>query len=54
MALIIPFAGKTPKLGKDVFLAPTAVLIGDVEIGDNTSIWFGCVLRGDFGAIRVG
>lgn len=54
MALIIPFGGKTPRLGKDVFLAPTAVLIGDVEIGDHTSVWFGCVLRGDFGAIRVG
>ncbi len=54
MALIIPLGGKTPKIGQDVFLAPTAVLIGDVEVGDGTSVWFGCVLRGDFGAIRVG
>ncbi|MEM7118910.1 MAG: gamma carbonic anhydrase family protein [Chloroflexota bacterium] len=52
--MIITFEGKTPKIGKDVFIAPTAVLIGDVEVGDGTSIWFGAVLRGDYGPIRIG
>lgn len=52
--MLIEFEGKKPKIGKNVFIAPTAVLIGDVEVGDNSSIWFSAVLRGDFGPIRVG
>lgn len=52
--MIIAFDGITPRIGSDVFLAPTAVVIGDVEIGDNASIWFGAVLRGDFGRIVIG
>jgi len=52
--MIIKFDGKHPRIGKDVFIAPTAVLIGDVEVGDGTSIWFGAVLRGDYGPIRIG
>ena len=52
--MIIPFEGKRPRIGQNVFIAPTAVLIGDVEVGDGVSIWFGAVLRGDFGPIRVG
>ncbi|HTJ84604.1 MAG TPA: gamma carbonic anhydrase family protein [Polyangiaceae bacterium] len=51
---IITLAGKTPKIGERVFIAPNAVVIGDVEIGDDASIWFGCVLRGDVGSIRIG
>ena len=47
MALIIPFNGNTPTVHESAFLAPTAVLIGDVTIGANSSIWFGAVLRGD-------
>jgi carbonic anhydrase/acetyltransferase-like protein (isoleucine patch superfamily) len=43
-----------PKLGHDVFVAPNATLVGQVEIGDESSIWFGAVLRGDVGTIRVG
>jgi len=54
MALIIPFDGHVPRIGRDVFLAPNATLIGDVEIADGASIWFGAVLRGDIGAIRIG
>jgi carbonic anhydrase/acetyltransferase-like protein (isoleucine patch superfamily) len=54
MALILPFGGHTPRIGRDVFLAPNATLIGDVEIADGASIWFGAVLRGDIGSIRVG
>lgn len=52
--MLIEFEGKKPKIGKDVFIAPTAVLIGDVTIGDGTSIWFGAVLRADFGPITIG
>lgn len=52
--MLIELDGKRPKIGSNVYLAPTAVLIGDVEVGDNTSIWFGAVLRGDMGPIRVG
>jgi carbonic anhydrase/acetyltransferase-like protein (isoleucine patch superfamily) len=54
MAHILTFKGKTPKIGSGVFLAPNASLIGDVEIGDGASVWFGAVLRGDEAAIRIG
>jgi carbonic anhydrase/acetyltransferase-like protein (isoleucine patch superfamily) len=56
MALILPFDGKTPKVHATAFLAPTAVLIGNVEVGPESSIWFGAVLRGDHPdhGIRVG
>ncbi|MEZ4417415.1 MAG: gamma carbonic anhydrase family protein [Gemmatimonadota bacterium] len=47
MALVVPFAGKSPRIAPDVFLAPTAVVIGDVVIGPGSSVWFGAVLRGD-------
>ncbi|MEE4608449.1 MAG: gamma carbonic anhydrase family protein [Desulfobacteraceae bacterium] len=52
--MIIPFNGKTPTMGTDVFIAPTAVVIGDVTIGDGSSIWYGTVLRGDMAPIRIG
>lgn len=52
--MIIPYRGRTPKVHPSAFIAPTAVLIGDVEIGSESSIWFGAVLRGDNGPIRVG
>lgn len=56
MALIVPFEGKRPRVHPTAFLAPTAVLIGDVEVGEQSSIWFGAVLRGDHPehGIRVG
>jgi gamma-carbonic anhydrase len=54
MALILSFGGKTPRIGRDVFVAPNATLIGDVELGDGASVWFGAVLRGDIGPIRIG
>jgi carbonic anhydrase/acetyltransferase-like protein (isoleucine patch superfamily) len=54
MACILSYNGKTPKIGKGVFVAPTATIVGDVEIGDGASIWFGAVLRGDEAAIRIG
>ena len=54
MAIILPFKGAMPKIGKNVFLAENAVVIGDVEIGDNTNIWYGVVIRGDVNFIRIG
>src|SRR5215510_12599056 len=52
--MIVEFEGKHPRIGKDVFIAPTAVIIGDVEIGDGVSVWYGVVLRGDEGRIVIG
>ena len=46
--------GRRPKVHPDAYIAPTAVLIGDVEIEAGASVWFGAVLRGDEAAIRVG
>ncbi len=54
MALIIPLRGITPKIGRDCFLAENASVIGDVEMGDECSIWFNTVLRGDVNSIRIG
>jgi carbonic anhydrase/acetyltransferase-like protein (isoleucine patch superfamily) len=54
MALLIEYHGVRPRVADDVFLAPTAVLIGDVTVEAGASIWFGAVLRGDFGPIVVG
>lgn len=52
--MIIEYRGKRPKIHPSAFIAPTAVLIGDVEVGEESSIWFGAVLRGDNGPIRIG
>src|SRR5579863_5525436 len=54
MACILTYNGKTPKIGKGVFIAPTAAIIGDVELGDGVSVWFGAVLRGDEAKISIG
>ncbi len=52
--VILPYRGIRPKIASDAFVAETAVIIGDVEIGSGSSIWYGCVLRGDVNKIRVG
>jgi carbonic anhydrase/acetyltransferase-like protein (isoleucine patch superfamily) len=52
--MIVQYDGKSPRIGRDVFIAPTAVVIGDVELGDGASIWYGVVLRGDEGRIVIG
>jgi carbonic anhydrase/acetyltransferase-like protein (isoleucine patch superfamily) len=52
--MIIEYRGKRPRVAPSAFVAPTAVLIGDVEVGPEASIWFGAVLRADNGPIRVG
>src|SRR3979490_2283365 len=48
------FNGKRPAVHPDAYIAPTAVLIGDVDIGAGASVWFGAVLRGDESQIKVG
>lgn len=50
----MPLLGFTPKIGSHTFIAPTAAIIGDVELGESCSIWFSVVLRGDVGPIRIG
>ncbi len=52
--LILPYQGKLPRIAPDVFIAPNATIIGDVEIGSGSNIWFGCVIRGDVCPIRIG
>nr|WP_246408530.1 gamma carbonic anhydrase family protein [Parvularcula dongshanensis] len=51
---MLPFGGKTPRVHETAFVAPGAVLIGDVEVGEEASVWYGCVLRADTNAIRIG
>jgi len=52
--MIFEFEGKRPQIGNGVFIAPTAVVIGDVIIGDGSSIWYGAVLRADENKIVIG
>ncbi len=52
--LILPYQGITPRIAEGVFIAPNATIIGDVEIGAGSNIWFGCVIRGDVCPIRIG
>ena len=54
MAMLVELDGVGPTIGEDVWLAPTAVLVGDVRVGDRANIWFGAVLRGDLSHIEVG
>lgn len=53
-AIILPYRGVRPRIAEDAFIAPGAVVVGDVEIGAGTSVWFGCVIRGDEESIRIG
>lgn len=54
MALIKSVRGFTPKIGKDCFLADNATIVGDVTMGDECSVWFNAVLRGDVNTITIG
>src|SRR5215468_4972772 len=54
MANILPYKGRLPKIDPTVFIAPTASVIGDVEIGAHSSVWFNTVIRGDVYYIRIG
>jgi carbonic anhydrase/acetyltransferase-like protein (isoleucine patch superfamily) len=52
--MILPYRGHWPKIHETAFVAPSADIIGDVEIGSHSSIWFQCVIRGDVHRIRIG
>lgn len=52
--VIMPFKGVLPTIAADCFIAPTAVVIGDVVIGAGSSVWFNTVVRGDVHEIRIG
>ena len=53
-ASIIPFNGKTPLIHPSAFIAPGCRIVGDVEIGEDASIWYNCVIRGDVNHVRIG
>jgi len=52
--LVLPYLEHNPQIGEEVFIAPTASVIGQTVLGDHVSIWFGAVLRGDIEAVKVG
>ncbi|MET0240926.1 MAG: gamma carbonic anhydrase family protein [Sphingobium sp.] len=52
--VILPFQGKTPKIHHSAFIAAGTVIVGDVEIGADASIWYNCVIRADCNHIRIG
>ena len=52
--MIRSFNGKTPKIAESAFVSETAYVIGDVEIGENSGIWPGAIVRGDFAGIKIG
>ncbi len=52
--LLLPFDGVYPRVASGVYLAPGSVVIGNVEIGEESSIWFNAVIRGDVAPIRIG
>jgi carbonic anhydrase/acetyltransferase-like protein (isoleucine patch superfamily) len=54
MALILPVEENEPKWGQNCFIAPNATIVGDVVMGDDCSIWFNAVVRGDVNSIRMG
>ncbi|MEJ6505537.1 MAG: gamma carbonic anhydrase family protein [Crocinitomicaceae bacterium] len=54
MALIKKCRGSEPKFGEDCWLAENATLVGDIEMGDQCSVWFNAVIRGDVNSIRIG
>ena len=54
MAILLPFRGILPSIDDSAFVAATVVVTGDVEIGPDTGVWYGCVVRGDVNSIRIG
>ena len=54
LMIVRAYGNKHPRFGARVFIADNAAVIGDVEIGDDSSIWFGTTVRGDVNAIRIG
>lgn len=54
MPILLPYGGKAPRLHPTVWVAPDGVVVGDVEIGEGSSLWFGAVVRGDVNHVRIG
>jgi len=54
MPVILPVKGVSPQFGKNCFIAPNATIVGDVITGDDCSVWFNAVVRGDVNIIRMG
>lgn len=54
MALILPIRNIEPKFGKDCFLAPNSTIVGEVTMGDQCSVWFNAVIRGDVNSVHIG
>lgn len=54
MPVILPVLDKHPKWGDDCFIAPNATIVGDVSMGNNCSVWFNAVIRGDVNTITIG
>ena len=54
MPVILPVEDKHPQFGANTFIAPNATIVGDVVMGDDCSIWFNTVVRGDVNFIRIG
>ena len=54
MPVILPVKGVSPGFGKNIFIAPNATIVGDVVMGDDCSVWFNAVVRGDVNSIRIG
>lgn len=54
MAIVRELLGKTPKMGENTWLAETATVIGDVEMGSDCSVWYNAVIRGDVNSIKIG
>jgi carbonic anhydrase/acetyltransferase-like protein (isoleucine patch superfamily) len=52
--MLFGFQGHSPRLGRNVYIAPNATVIGRVRVGDGASVWFGTVLRGDVDSITIG
>jgi carbonic anhydrase/acetyltransferase-like protein (isoleucine patch superfamily) len=54
MPILLPYGGKAPRLHPSVWVAPDGVVVGDVEVGEGSSLWFGAVVRGDVNHVRIG
>jgi carbonic anhydrase/acetyltransferase-like protein (isoleucine patch superfamily) len=54
MPVILPVKGLSPKMGENCFIAPNATIVGDVVMGNDCSVWFNAVVRGDVNSIRIG
>ncbi|GEO03895.1 gamma carbonic anhydrase family protein [Adhaeribacter aerolatus] len=54
MALLLPVKDIYPQLGENCFIAPNATIVGDVTLGNDCSVWFNAVIRGDVNSIRIG